>query len=630
MTVETSDPAQAIETATAAQRAGKFAEAERIYESIVSAHPDHFDALHLLGVARAQQGRLEEARRLIGRALLADPNFAPAHFHMGIVLQSLNLLEEALASYERALALRPDYAEASYNIGNVLREMGRTEDALRSYRRALAIKPDYAAPLCNLGVILEELKRPDEALRCYDGALAAEPGNLLALVNRGNVLREMGRTEDAMRSYRRALAIKPDCAAALRNLGVILQERKRRDEALRCYDAALAAEPGDLQALVNRGNVLIELNRFEDAVAALDAALAVRPDHAQAFISRGLALANLLRIDEALASYETALSAEPDLAQAQLNASLCRLLLGDYARGWREYESRWSATGLAKRDLAQPLWLGTEDIQGKTLLLHSEQGLGDTIQFCRYAELVAAKGARVIMEVQPPLQRLLATLAGADVVLRKGEELPDFDFHTPLLSLPLALGTSVSTIPSRVPYLAASESKSADWRKRLRRFPGTKVGLVWAGESRRQNPQSELVDKRRSTELRLFAPLARVPGIVFVSLQKGAPAAQARTPPKGMTLLDWTAELQDFADTAALVAALDLVIGVDTSVIHLAGALARPVWVLNRFDTCWRWFRDREDSPWYPTLRLFRQARPGDWTSVFDRVAQALAEFTRG
>jgi hypothetical protein len=198
------------------------------------------------------------------------------------------------------------------------------------------------------------------------------------------------------------------------------------------------------------------------------------------------------------------------------------------------------------------------------------------------------------------------------------------------MSLPLALGTSVSTIPSRVPYLAASESKSADWRERLRRFPGTKVGLVWAGEPRPQYPQSELVDKRRSTELRLFAPLARVPGIVFVSLQKGTPAAQARTPPKGMTLLDWTAELQDFADTAALVAALDLVIGVDTSVIHLAGALARPTWVLNRFDTCWRWFRDREDSPWYPTLRLFRQARPGDWAGVFDRVAKALAEFTPG
>jgi hypothetical protein len=304
---------------------------------------------------------------------------------------------------------------------------------------------------------------------------------------------------------------------------------------------------------------------------------------------------------------------------------LCRLSLGDFALGWRKYEWRWQQPTVlgSQSDRARPLWLGATDVIGKTILLHAEQGFGDTLQFCRYAPLVA-RTADVVLEVPRPLLRLLSTLPGVSRIVASGDPLPHFDLHCPLLSLPLAFGTTLADLPNHVPYLRADPVHVTAWRQRLAPLPGIRVGLVWSGNPRLDIPLANRIDRRRSTTLDRLAPLGEIPGVSLVSLQKGDFRAQSTTPPPGLAIADWTDELDDFADTAALIEALDLVISVDTSVVHLAGALGKPVWVLNRYDACWRWLRDRGDSPWYPTARLFRQPTPGDWDGMIAEVVAAL------
>jgi hypothetical protein len=338
----------------------------------------------------------------------------------------------------------------------------------------------------------------------------------------------------------------------------------------------------------------------------------------------GAALHDIRRTGEAEASYREALRLKQDFADAHVNLGYALLLAGRYEEGWREHEWRWRGRHLraGARGFTAPLWCG-DPIGTRTLLLHSEQGLGDTLQFCRYAALIEP-GARVVLEVPPPLTRLMASLPGDALIVAHGEPLPAFDLHCPLLSLPLAFGTTLEKIPAGVPYLAADLGAAAEWRRWLAALPGLRVGLVWAGGARRESPDLAAVDARRSMSLATMAPLGEIDGVSFVSLQKGPPALQATSPPTGLSLVDPTSHLEDFADTAALVDGLDLVISVDTSVAHLAGAMGKPVWLLNRFDTCWRWLQDRDDSPWYPTLRQFRQREPGDWKAVMLAVRAAL------
>jgi hypothetical protein len=371
--------------------------------------------------------------------------------------------------------------------------------------------------------------------------------------------------------------------------------------------------------------VLNELGRPAEAEGVLRAALEAQPGSPGVLNNLGIALFAQGRLSKAEASYREALGRRPDFADAHNNLGIVLLAAGRFEEGWEEHEWRWKARHMAggARGFSAPLWSGEVLGEGGVLLLHAEQGLGDTLQFCRYAPLAAAR-ARVVLEVQAPLARLLSSLPGVSQVIARGEALPAFDAQAPLLSLPRAFGTTIETVPARVPYLAADPDQAAAWGRRLAALPGLKVGLCWAGEPRAGFPELAAIDARRSISLAALAPLAKVAGVSFVSLQKGAPAAQAADPPPPMALFDYTAELADFADTAALVENLDLVISVDTSVAHLAGAMARPVWLLNRFDTCWRWLLDRQDSPWYPTLRLFRQTTPGDWTSVIADLRQAL------
>ena len=385
-------------------------------------------------------------------------------------------------------------------------------------------------------------------------------------------------------------------------------------------------DPDAPDAYRNLGAVLTHLRRAAEAEPMLRLAARLAPDAPEAHFNLGAALHDLRRLREADAAYRESLRLRPDFADAHNNRAYSLLLAGRYAEGWREYEWRWKTKHMAGgvRGFAAPLWMG-EPLEGRTLLLHAEQGLGDTLQFCRYAPLIAGAG-KLIIEVQPPLKRLMASLPGAIEVVARGEPLPAFDLHCPLMSLPLALDETHGAIPAAIPYLGADPDAAARWRQRLAGFATPRVGLVWAGNSHLGFPEFAAVDARRSVTLAAMAPLAEVPGVSFVSLQKGAPSAQAADPPDGMVLGDFTAELNDFADTAALIDGLDLVISVDTSVAHLAGAMGKPVWVLNRYDTCWRWLLNRNNSPWYPTLRLFRQPSPADWDSVMRNVAKALGD----
>ncbi len=462
------------------------------------------------------------------------------------------------------------------------------------------------------------LKRFDEALASLDEALALAPGIAETHLNRGNVLNDLKRHEDAVASYDSALAIRPDYPEALSNRGIALHALARDEDALASFDRALALRPDYPEALSHRGATLDAMQRPDEALTSYARAIALRPDYADAYGNRGATLYNLKRLDEALADFDHALALRPDLPEVHWNQASARLIAGDFERGFAEYEWRWQREAMigVKRDFPQPLWRG-EDIAGKTILLHSEQGFGDSVQFCRYVPAVAARGARVILEVEAPLQRLMTTLAGVSEVIAKGENLPAFDTYCPLLSLPLAFGTRLGTVPSVTPYLRAQEQDVAAWTTRLSDKRRPRVGLAWSG-----NP-THLRDADRSIALEALLPLTGVDAS-FVSVQKDVRDADAGVLAARTDILQVGHALNDFADTAALLSELDLIITVDTSVAHLAGALGKPVWLLLPYIPDWRWLFDRETSPWYPTARLFRQDESRSYDGVIARVRDAL------
>jgi tetratricopeptide (TPR) repeat protein len=649
------DLSQALNRAVDFHRKGNLAAAEGLYLQLLDLRADHFDALQMLGFLRYQQGRFLDALSLIGAALQTNPDFAPALLNYGLVLDALKRHQEALASYDKALAIQPSHAEALYHRGVVLRSLMRPAEALASFDRALSVKPEYVDAYNNRGYALQDLKRPAEALASYDKALAIQPNHARALHNRGSVLRDLHRPDEALASFERALAIKPDYvealnnrglalldlhrpdealasferalairpsyARALNNRGSTLQDLKRPAEALASYDKALAIQPAYAEALYNRGIVLRDLHRPVDALASFDEALSINPDHVDALNNRGVVLRALNRPLQALASYDRALSINPDYAETHSNRSSLRLLLGDFDRGWEEFEWRWRTQDFApwRRDFAEPLWLGDEPLEGRTILLHAEQGLGDAIQFARYAPLVAAGGAKVVLEVPPPLTALFSRIAGASLVIGRGEKLPELDCHCPLLSLPLAFKTRLETIPAAIPYLSAPEDRLIEWRRRLPETGMRRIGIAWAG-----NPAFK-GDQTRSIGLACFSPLLSVAGIEFLGLQRDLRDGDREILRNNSRVKHVGDAIEDFADTAAIMSSLDLVISSDTSVAHLAGALGRPVWVLLQYAADWRWLLDRSDSPWYPTARLFRQPAIDDWESVIRQVKDELA-----
>ena len=623
MTSVTLSLSQTLERAVSAYNAGELHKAEDLCRRIIAKKYDFVGALHLFAVIQSKLGKNDEALASYDRTLAVRPDYAEALNNRGVILKELKRYDEALASYERALAVRPTYAEVLANRGNTLKKLKRYNEALASYDLALAVRPYDAGILANRGNTLRELKRYNEALASYDRALIVRPNYAEVLANRGNTLKDLKRYDEALTSYDRALEFRPEYPEALNNRGNTLKELRRYEEALASYDRALTLRPDYADALNNRGVILHEFNRFEEALWFFDHALAMRPNHAETHYNRGVVLKELMRIEEAVSSYERALTARPNFAGANWNEAVLRLLAGDFVRGWPKHEWRWETEQAKKekRRFVQPLWRGQDLNSRTTILLHSEQGFGDTIQFCRYVPLVMMQGAHVLFEVPKTLQRLMASLAGSPEVIVKGSKLPAFDLYCPLLSLPLRFGTTLETIPATIPYLRATPADLEIWGSRLGPKHGVRIGLAWAGRPEHQN------DHNRSISLSQLLPLLTIESTTFISLQKNLRPDDLKLIKDHTDILDYGDLFKDFSDTAALISQLDLVISVDTAVTHLAGALGKPVWVLLPFIPDWRWMLYRHDSPWYPTARLFRQDATRTWDNVISRVRAELFYF---
>jgi tetratricopeptide (TPR) repeat protein len=621
-----------------ALRRADTAEAARLLRDAIRHAPDHAGAQYDLGNLLKADGQLEQAADCYRCALRARPDYVEAHNNLGNVLKDLKQYARAEACFRRALRIAETVPELHNNLGLSLARQNKQTEAEASFRTALQLRPDFVEAMENLALTLRDQDVGDskqagdskdqaraaarqarllQAEHLLRNALRLRPDAAALHKHLGTVLRDLGQKQDAVPCFHEALRLDPACLETHFNLGNVLRDLGELEEALRWFQAGVALSPDFPEGHNDLANALRDLARFEEAEAHYREAIRLRPDFAGAHEHLGNVLRDLGRLAEAEANAREACRLDPAKSSARFNLGVTLLLGGQYEEGWRAFEARF-ATFNFLRTLDRPRWNG-EPLNGRTLLLHAEQGFGDTIQMCRYLPGVAALGGRVILEVPGPLLPLLADLPGVEQTVRNGDTLPPFDLQCPLMSLPHVL----TGIPAKVPYLAADPSRVASWRARVAPLPGLRVGLAWAGNAAYPN------DRRRSTTLSKLTRLADIGGVSFVSLQKGEAAAQCAGWPARIPLHDWTDSLQDFADTAALVEALDLVIGVDTAIVHLAGALGRPVWLMNRYDTCWRWLLGREDSPWYPTLRQFRQRSSGDWDSVVDQLfpelqAQAL------
>lgn len=505
-----------------------------------------------------------------------------------IGLHQAGHLSEAEAAYRQLLQIVPDTPEIHNNLGCLYSDQGRLQEAVQSYLSALQLNPNYAEAFNNLGNAYKNLEDFREAINCYLKAIQFKPGNPAVYNNMGTVLRVMGEMENAAKCFKTALALKPDYAEAYQNFGTVLKEQGKLDEAANSYRTALQLNPQSAVSYVGLGNVLIECGK----------------------------------VDEALQSYETALALKPDFPEAKWNQALAYLMKGELEKGWEGQELRLKFQKYYPHVYQKPFWKG-ETFQGKRLLIYDEIGYGDVFQFIRYLPWVKARGGTVVFECKKGLSRLLSDFPGIDELLeRSNEPVPEenFDLQLPMESLPGIFGTTLATIPADVPYLIVDPQLAQSWKKRLDVYAGFKVGLVWAG-----NPNNQY-DSARSCALLDFTPLAAIEGVTFVSLQKGPAEAQLTNPPQGMRIIALGSELNDFADTAAVIESLDIVISVETAAPHLAGALGKEIWTILSFVPAWRWMMERSDSPWYPSMQLFRQTQRGEWGEVMREVAIQLKQ----
>jgi tetratricopeptide (TPR) repeat protein len=587
--VATPSISQLLEAATQHHGAGRLPEAEKLYRQVLARQPRHPQALHWLGLLAHQAGHPAAAADLIGAAAAITPSDAECHNNHGIMLIAVGRPADAVAALRRAVALNPKFTLAYFNLGNALTTLGQSEEAIAAYQSAISLQPDHAEAHNNLGLMLMGQEK-------FEAAAAA---------------------------FRCALAARPSYSDARSNLASALIALKDADGALAELQQVLATRPDFVQAQTNLAAAMSMLGRPEEAVAAARAALSLDPSHVPAWQNLARTLKDLGQLRESIEAYEKIIQLTPASATDHRDLALYMLLNGDFERGWDQSEWR-------TRVPETPNWLRDEsrrwdggDLTGKTIALLVEQGIGDTIQFVRYIPMLKSRGARrVILACPAELHRLLAGFDGIDALTDTKVAATDYDVDCPLLGLPRRFKTRLETIPASVPYLHAQPELADTWRRRLAESDGGgfRVGLVWAGNPKHPN------DMNRSMNLSELAPLAAVRGVMFYSLQKGPATAQIAQAPADWQLVDLSQQLHDFTDTAAIVANLDLMICVDTSVAHLSGAMGKPTWVLLPKMPDWRWLLNRDDSPWYPTMRLFRQDRAGDWANVVQRVAGALAE----
>jgi tetratricopeptide (TPR) repeat protein len=602
--------------ASAFHQQGRLADAERVYSDVLRQQPNHLDALIRLGVIAAQTGKAERAVEPFRRAVKLNGTIPSIHRNLGMALFELKRFKEALASFDRAIALKPDYAECHNSRGLTLRELKRSAEALVAHDKAIVLKPDFAEAYCNRGLALQDLEKPIEALSAYDKAIALRPSFPEAYYGRGCVLEQLRRPAEGLAAYDKAIALKPAFAEAHTGRGNVLQESRYLEEALASHEQAIALKPDLAEAHNNRSIALTYMMRPLEALASCEKAIALSPNYAEAYNNRGITLQDLKRFEEALTAYEKAIALKPDYVVACNNRAYLLLLMGRFDEGWREHEWRKKRRDgpIAAKTYNQPLWLGEENIEGRTIFVWWEQGFGDTIQFCRYAKLLEGRGSEVVMSVQQPLLALLQSISPTIDVI--DHDPTEFDYHCPLMSLPLAFGTTIETIPVARQYIKADEQLRLQWQARLP--PNTKptIGVAWSGSSTHKI-------YNRSIPLETFLALLN-PGADWICLQKEISEKDVVTLQQDGRIIFFGDDLRDFSDTAALLDLLDLVITIDTSVAHLAGAMGKPVWILLPYNADWRWLSNRNDSPWYPSVRLFRQREIGNWNHVVEDVKTEL------
>jgi tetratricopeptide (TPR) repeat protein len=648
-----------FDAAVGQHQAGRLEEADAFYRQVLEVDPNHAGAWHLRGVLASQigqnaigirsieralllqpdyvqahnnlglifqrEGQQEDAAACFRRAIELNPSFAAAHDNLGVALAALGQLDEAIRWHRRAVELNPAIAEAHNNLGVALHHKGDLDTAIVCFRRAVELRSNYAEAENNLGLALRSQGQSNAAIECFRRALAIHPGFATAFNHLGSAMEDAGRVDEAIAAYRRAIELQPTFAEAYANLGNALKERGVFEDAMDCYQRAIQLKPDVAEFHSNFGNIFKEQRKFDDAIAAYRRALELEPDLRVALGNLGVAYQDKGSFEQAIACYQRTLELNPDHADARVNQSTLLLLLGDLERGWSEYEWRWKRKELNDRQFPQRRWDGSP-LGSRTILLHAEQGFGDTFQFIRYAALVKQQNptATVIVECQRQLVQLLARCPGIDYLIASGDKLPPFDVHSPLLSLPRIFQTALNTIPANVPYLFANDALVEYWHNCLNRYEGLRIGVNWHGREGRKTAW------HRDLPFGEIASLAEIPRVRLISLQKGAGQRELAVSPGRWPIADFGDDLDTshgaFMDTAAIMMNLDLVITSDTSIAHLAGALGVPVWVALPFVPDWRWLLDRSDSPWYPTMRLFRQKHADDWQEVFDNITAALKE----
>jgi len=599
-------------------QAGEVVQADRLASEVLIEKPNSADALHLRGVVAGIQNKHFQAEIFLRKASKYQKKNHFIFFNLAKSLSEQGKDQESLKWHRKAIELNPNHEKAWLNYGKSLFKLKVIDSSIIAYDRAIAINPLYAEAFSNRGLALQELSKTDKALGDFSHAIEIDSNLAEAWNNRGNVLTEINRLDEAITNYDQAIHINPLYAEAYNNRGITLKEKKRLAESLASYDSAIEINLTYAEAYSNRGLTLTDMRQMDAAIASFDHAIKINPSYAEAFSNRGNTLVCMKKLDEAIASFDRAIEINPEYAEAKWNKALALLLDGQFSEGWPLYEWRWKYKKFSspKRDFLAPLWLGNESLTGKTILLHAEQGLGDTIQFCRYAKLVKALGAKVILEVPKILVCLLGSLEGVDELIEHGKLLPFFDFHTPLLSLPLAFKTDINNIPNPTYYLAPTITNLSKWKVKLGEKVLPRVGLVWSGNSTHIN------DHNRS--LLLENLLVLLPNqFEYISLQK-----EVREIDESVLLNSpikhFGESINDFADTAALCKLMDIVISVDTSVAHLSGAIGNATYLLLPYSPDWRWLLERTDSPWYQTTRLYRQSTDGEWNHALAELINDL------
>jgi tetratricopeptide (TPR) repeat protein len=613
--------ADALQRAAQLLQHGALQEARAVLAPIVAAELENVDALNLLGIALAQSGDLTGAAETLDRAARINPQHAGVHLNLGNTLRTLGRLNEAADSYRRAAGLRPDGFAVHQHLGSVLLDLQRFDDAVGAFNAAARLRPDHPAPYLGRARAARALGNAPAALYDIDNVVRIDPSNVEALTMRAALFRGMNRREDALADCDRALGADPQSWSLHNNRGVLLDEMGRTAEALACFEQSLRLNPNNPDAFQNLGTALVALGRGEEAIARFDETLALDPRDADVLNCKGAVQIAMRRFEGALESFTNAVAVRADSTISQFHRAFPLLALGRLQEGFEAYE--WRRRGptpfVVQPQFPQPELVAGEDPQGKRILLYGEQGMGDVIQFARFASVFAARGAKVVLAAYPALAPLLTTLGPEIEIVPPEGAAPVFDFTCPLLSAPHKLGTTIESIPATVPYLSVRQARRDAWRARLAGIaPGLRVGLAWSGNAQYAN------DWTRSIAFEKLGAILGVPGATYVCTQKDLrPSDEASFANAGV--IDVRDELTDFGETAALIDQLDLVITVDTVLAHLAGALGKPVWVLLSAVSDWRWLEHRTDSPWYPTARLFRQRTLGDWAPVFAEVKAELS-----